>query len=82
MIMILGMEYYGPKLYTVHINDDPGLTLTYFTTLSNLAKLAFVPRYQVSVYMTIGPLLKKMSPGNQLILPNQLTVFQAASLNT
>ena len=26
----------------VYINDDPELTLTYFTTMSNLAKLVFV----------------------------------------
>ena len=55
--MKLGMEYDELKLYTVHINDDPGLTLTSFTPMSNLAKLDFVPRYQVSVYRTIGPLV-------------------------
>ena len=37
--MKLGIEYYELKLYPVHINDDPGLTLTYFTPMSNLAKL-------------------------------------------
>ena len=43
MIMKLGMvEHYELKLYTVYINDDPELTLTYFTTMSNLAKLVFV----------------------------------------
>ena len=42
MIMKLGMEYYELKLYISHINDDPELTLTYFTAMSNLAKLAFV----------------------------------------
>ena len=42
MIMKLGMEYYELKLYTVHYNDDPELTSTYFTALSNLAKLVFV----------------------------------------
>ena len=57
MIMKLGMDYHELKLYTVHINDDPGLTLTYFTPMSNLAKLVFIPRYQVSVYRTIGPLV-------------------------
>ena len=41
MVMIVGMEYYELKLYTVHINDDPGLTLTYFTPMSNLAKTCF-----------------------------------------
>ena len=42
MIMKLGMENYVLKLYNVYINDDPGLSLTYFTTMSNSAKLVFV----------------------------------------
>ena len=42
MIMKLGMEHYVLKLYQVHINDDPELTLTYFITMSNLAKLVCV----------------------------------------
>ena len=58
MIMKLGSEHYELKLYTVY---DPELTLTYFTTMSNLAKTGFCtycrPRYQVSVYRTIGPLV-------------------------
>ena len=50
-------------LIKVYINDDPELTLTYFTTMSNLANLDLyiyicsMPRYQVSVYWTIGPLV-------------------------
>ena len=40
MIMKLGMEHYELKLYTVYIIDDS--ELTYFTTMSNLAKLVFV----------------------------------------
>ena len=36
------MKYYELKLYTVYINDDPELTLTYFTAMSNLAKFDFV----------------------------------------
>ena len=42
LIMKLGMEHYILKLYRVNINDDPGLTLTYFATMSNLVKLASV----------------------------------------
>ena len=42
MIMKLGMGQYVFKLYKLYINDDPELTLTYFTTMSNLAKLVFV----------------------------------------
>ena len=30
------------KLYKIYINDDPGLTLTYFTARSNLVPYAFV----------------------------------------
>ena len=42
MIMKLGMEHYVLKLYKAYINDDPELNLTYFTTMSNFAKLVFV----------------------------------------
>ena len=35
MILKLGMQHRGIKLYKVYINDDPGLTLTYFTARSN-----------------------------------------------
>ena len=42
MIMKLGMEQYVLRLQNFHINDNPELTLTYFTTMSNLMKLVFV----------------------------------------
>ena len=42
MIMKLGMEHYELTLYTVYINDDPELTLTYFTAISNIAKLVSI----------------------------------------
>ena len=35
MILKLGMYYLGFNLYKVYINDDPGLTMTYFTARSN-----------------------------------------------
>ena len=41
MILKLGMQHRGIKLYKVYINVDPGLTLTYFTARSNLDTLAF-----------------------------------------
>ena len=47
------MKHWGLKLYKVHINDDPGLTLTYFICFCTSSR----PRYQVSVYRTIGPLV-------------------------
>ena len=42
MILKLGMWHWGLKLYKDYINDDPGLTLTYFTARSNLVPYAFV----------------------------------------
>ena len=42
MILKLGMLHWRLKLYKVCINDDPGLTLTYFTARSNLVPYAFV----------------------------------------
>ena len=41
MILKLGMKHQGLKLYKVYINDDPGLTLTYFTTRSNSVAYTF-----------------------------------------
>ena len=42
MILKLGMQHQGLKLYKVNINGDPGLTVTYFTARSNLVTLAFL----------------------------------------
>ena len=42
MILKLGMYHWGLKLYKVCINDDPGLTFTYFTARSNLVTYAFL----------------------------------------
>ena len=39
MILKLGMDHQGAQGLQVHINDDPGLTLTYFTAMSNLSEL-------------------------------------------
>ena len=39
---IIILEHYVLKLYKVHINDDPELTMTYFTTMAYLANLDFV----------------------------------------
>ena len=62
MIMNFCMEHYVPKLYKFYIDDVPELTLTYFKTMSNLVKLVFVlivGPYQVSIYRTIGPLVRQ-----------------------
>ena len=41
MILELGMQHLGLKLYVVNVNDDPGLTLTYFTARSNWVTCTF-----------------------------------------
>ena len=41
MILKHGMYHWGHKLYKVYINDDPGLTLTYFTARSNWVTCTF-----------------------------------------
>ena len=60
-ILKLGMDHGELMVYKVYINEDPGLTLTYFTARSNLCKIAYCaftwPRYKVGVYRTIGPLV-------------------------
>ena len=42
MTLKLGMQHWVLDYYQVCSNDDPGLTLTYFTTRSNLVPYAFV----------------------------------------
>ena len=42
IVLKIDMEYYELKLYTVYIIDDPELTLTYFSAMSDLARLVFV----------------------------------------
>ena len=41
MIFKVGMYHLGLKLYKISINDDPGLTFTYFTARSNLVACTF-----------------------------------------
>ena len=42
MTLKLGMQHPVLKYYQIPSNDDPGLTLTYFTARSNLVPYAFV----------------------------------------
>ena len=42
MTLKLGMQHRVHKYYQVYLNDDSGLTLTYFTARSNLVSYAFV----------------------------------------
>ena len=42
MTLKQGMQHWVLEYYQVYSNDDPGLTLTYFTARSNLVPYAFV----------------------------------------
>ena len=42
MTLKLGIQHQVLEYYQIHSNDDPGLTLTYFTARSNLVPYAFV----------------------------------------
>ena len=42
MTLKLGMQHRVLEYYLVYSNDDPALTLTYFTARSNLVPYAFV----------------------------------------
>ena len=42
MTLKLGMQHWVLEYYQICSNDDPGLTLTYFTARSNLVPYAFV----------------------------------------
>ena len=42
MTFKLGMQHRVLEYYEVCSNDDPGLTLTYFTARSNLVPIAFI----------------------------------------
>ena len=53
MISKFGMYHGGLKPYKVYINDDPVLTLAYFTCFCTYSRA----RNQVSVYRTIDPLV-------------------------
>ena len=70
MILKFGMEHYVIELYEVYINYDPELTMTYFTKMANFVKFVFCigtyirPRYQVSFYRTIGPLVLEIICSN------------------
>ena len=42
MALKLGMQHLVLKYYQICPNDDPGLTVTYFTARSNLVPLTYV----------------------------------------
>ena len=63
----------------MYINDDPGLTLTYFTARSKLL-IVLQTNSQVSVYRTIGPLVMTYWLSGERSLPFRLLVFMPPTL--
>ena len=56
--MKFGMDHYILKFYKVYINDDSELSLTHFKTMSNTCCCTYTrPRYQMTFYRTICPLV-------------------------
>ena len=70
------MDHQGLKVYKIYLNDDPGMTLTYFTAMSNLVLIANCALYKthrkVSVYMTIGPLVLPSKPKSNSVSKNYI----------
>ena len=50
-ILKLGMQHQELKLYEVYINDDTGLSLTYFTARSNLVAYTFEWRKLLQIHL-------------------------------
>ena len=68
MILKVGMDHQGLKVNRLYINDDLGLTLTYYSKVKFGQICLYQTNSQVSVYRTIGPLVF----GNVLTLVSQL----------
>ena len=58
MTLKLGMQHQELEYYKVYSNDEPGLTLTYFTARSNLVPYAFV--WEKDKRMDFSELLSSM----------------------
>ena len=62
MMLKLGMDHQGLKINKVYINDEPGLTLTFFTAFLSKLLIVLQTNSNVSVYRTIGPLVYGIIP--------------------
>ena len=60
MILKLGMRHWVLKLYKFYVNDDPGLTLTYFTARLNWVVYMFEWGKLLQSHL-MGENLKKMT---------------------
>ena len=81
MILKLGMQHRGLEVYKVYINNDPGLTLTYFKARSNsvayvfewdtLLQLSYTPGFYAEGYIVfVFPFVRLYV--RSFILPSRL----------
>ena len=81
MILKLGMQHCGLKLYNLCINGDPGLTLTYFTARLNLCKffgtwkLKFHENMMMVTLSRWPPCTYVLQPFKNLLLQNHSNDF-------
>ena len=68
MILKLGMDPWGLKVYTVYINDDHVLTLRRSNLVTIACRAYTRHRCQVSVYWTIGPLFRFTARSDRNVL--------------
>ena len=83
MILKLAMKHYVLRLYKFYINDDPELTLTYSTTMSNMEKLVYVPILGPGISF-IGPLVINcyhLQGGSNIIYTIQILQDLKTSIN-
>ena len=52
MTLKLGMQHWVLEYYQIYLNDDPVLTVTYFTAKSNLVPYAFVWEKGKTIYFS------------------------------
>ena len=53
ILMKLCIKYQRPKPFIIYANYDPGLTLTYFTTRSNLQLRLYMGKYDIDGFFGI-----------------------------
>ena len=73
MILKIGMQLPGLKLYNVYINDGPGLTLTYFTARLNWAAYTFEWGKLLQCYLMGENLQQRTKMTDNCVYENKFT---------
>ena len=74
MTLKLGMQYRVLEYYQVHSNDDPGLTLTYFTVRSILVPYALVWKKGQTMDFSEAVVVYNVKVGQFLIIAYPFTL--------